>query len=158
MLRRARHSDLAEIAELIEAHPLKLLDLGRDKLAEIVDAAEEHLFVWERDGHFAGYAHFEEAYPQTVMLVNLALTETGNGEGQKLIRAVIDLIFGDFPTHRIFCDTGFDNEEAKRAFLRAGFSFEGVWRECWQRRPKEWVDCHGFSMLRREWALLPPLA
>ncbi|WP_225026541.1 GNAT family N-acetyltransferase [Xinfangfangia pollutisoli] len=160
MLRRIGPSDsadLARIAGLIAAHPLALLGQTESWLAEQAAVAENRILIWDRagTGGFDGFAVLELAYPRVVDLMNLALVAPGRGEGQQLIRAVLDLAFGEMGAHRLFCDVAHDNAPALAAFRRAGLVQEGVMRSCWNRGGT-WVDCLAFALLETEWRALPP--
>jgi RimJ/RimL family protein N-acetyltransferase len=148
MLRRATEGEIPAVAALIAAHPLALLQQSEEWLRDLAEA--EGVLVWDRDG-VAGFATLEWAYPEVVYLFNLGVAETGRGAGRALIRAVQDHVFGTMGAHRLACDVVVDNPAALRVFEGAGFVREGMMRECWQREPGVWVDCHALSMLAREW-------
>lgn len=152
MLRRAGADDLARIAALIAAHPMQLLQQPEAWLAEQHADPANRIMVWDVDG-FAGFAVLEQAYPHVVNLVNLALCRPGTGAGAALIRAALDVAFGDMVAHRLFCDIAHDNAAALTAFARAGLLREGTMRQCWLRGGV-WEDCHAYAMLRSEWQVL----
>ncbi|TKA95980.1 GNAT family N-acetyltransferase [Cereibacter changlensis] len=149
MLRRAETAELAAIAALIARHPMQLLAMGEDWLAEIAADPANRVMVWDRGG-FAGFAIIETAYPQVLTLPNLAVTKAG--EGRALIAGVLELAFAEMGAHRLFLDTVFDNPRALEAFRRAGFTEEGRFRQCWLRPDGLWADCIGMAILRDEWA------
>lgn len=160
MLRRIgpESADLAQIAALIAAHPLALLGQSIEWLAAQAAEPANRVMVWDRDatGGFDGFAVLELSYPRVVNLMNLALVRPGDGAGQRLIRAALDVAFSEMAAHRLYCDVAPDNDAALAAFRRAGLVQEGVMRSCWNRGGT-WVDCLAFSLLEEEWRALPAL-
>lgn len=154
MLRRATEGEIPAVAALIEAHPMALLQQPEGWLREIVGGEARGVMVWDRGG-IAGFATLDWAYPEVVYLYNLGVAHSGRGEGQALLSAVLAEVFGAMGAHRLSCDVVFDNPAALALFERAGFVREGMMRECWQREPGVWVDCHALSMLAREWRGTP---
>ena len=150
MLRRATDGEIPAVAALIAAHPMALLQQSEDWLREIAAGEAQGVLVWDRGG-FAGFAVLDWDYPGVVYLYNLGVVERRRGEGCALIRAVQDEVFAEMGAHRLVCDVAFDNGAALAAFRKAGFVQEGTMRECWEREPGDWVDCHAFSLLAREW-------
>jgi len=150
MLRPAVTADQADIRGLITAHPQSLLQQDEAWIARLIDDADARVLVWQRNGAFAGFSIIEPLYPHVVFLTNLALSQPGKGEGLALIRATLAVAFDEMHAHRLFCDIAFDNVAGLAAFERAGLVREGTMRECWLR-DGVWVDCHAYSMLRREW-------
>lgn len=153
MLRRATDGEIPAVAAMIAAHPMALLQQPEPWLREIAAGDARGVLVWDR-GSLAGFATLDWAYPGVVYLFNLAVVQPGCGEGCALIKAVQDEVFGGMGAHRLECDVAFDNGAALSAFRKAGFVPEGTMRECWNRAPGEWVDCHAFAMLAREWRQL----
>lgn len=150
MLRRATDGEIPAVAAMIAAHPMALLQQSEVWLREIAAGEARGVLVWDRGG-IAGCVTLDWAYPEVIYLLNLVVDRPGKGEGAALIRAVQDEVFGVMGAHRLECDVAFDNPGALALFRRAGFVQEGTLRECWQRAPGEWVDCHAFAMLAREW-------
>ena len=150
MLRPAVAADQADICGLIAAHPQSLLQQAEAWIARLIEDADARVLVWRRNGGFAGFSIIEPLYPHVVFLTNLALSQTGMGEGLALIRSTLAVAFDEMQAHRLFCDIAFDNTAGFAAFARAGLVREGTMRECWLR-DGVWVDCHASSMLRREW-------
>lgn len=148
MLRRATEGEIPAVAALIAAHPKALLQQPEGWLREM--APEGGVLVWDRDG-IAGFATLAWDYPGVVYLFNIGVTLPGRGEGRAVLEAVMAEVFATMGAHRLTCDVAFDNPGALRLFETAGFVREGTMRECWQREPGVWVDCHAFSMLAREW-------
>ncbi len=68
-------------------------------------------------------------------LQRIAVAEPGRGLGSEVLRAVMDKVFGEFGAHRLWLDTYLDNTRAQHVYRSAGFSQEGVIREC-----KKWGD------------------
>ena len=155
MLERAGPADLPRIAALIAAHPMQLLGQDLPWLETQSAHPDNRVMVWDRGG-FAGFAVLELAYPQVVNLMNLGLLAPGQrqGQGRALIRAALEVAFGQMGAHRLFCDIAHDNAPALAAFGSAGLQREGTMRQCWLRNGI-WEDCHAFAILRSEWQALP---
>ncbi|SEB65032.1 Acetyltransferase (GNAT) domain-containing protein [Rhodobacter sp. 24-YEA-8] len=147
MIRRATADDLARVDLLIKAHPSALMDKGIDQLHEMLEAEDCEILIREDQG-FAGFATLHMLYDQVWYLDNFAVD--GPGQGQKLIRDMLAVVFDELGAHRLMCDVVFDNAAGMTAMRRAGFTFEGNMRQCW-KRGGIWVDCHAFSMLAPEW-------
>lgn len=150
MLRRATTGEIPAVAALIAAHPKALLQQDEAWLRDIAEGEARGVLIWD-EGGVDGFAVIDWAYPGVMGLWNLGVVHPRRGVGQRLIRAVLDEVFGALGAHRLFCDAAFDNAAAIAAFGKAGFVREGLMRECWQREPGVWVDCHALSMLAREW-------
>lgn len=152
MIRRATPDDLDRVDLLIKAHPTALMDKGAAQLREMFDADDCVILIREDQG-FAGFATLHMLYDQVWYLDNLAVVTPGRGQGQALIREVTQIVFAELGAHRLMCDVVFDNEAGMQAMTRAGFTFEGNMRQCWNRGGI-WVDCHAFAMLAPEWAVI----
>ena len=83
-------------------------------------------------------------------LKRIAVAEPGRGAGARLLRGVIDRLFAETETNRLDLDVFTENDRAKRAYERAGFTAEGVMREH-HRTPDGFRDVWLMSILRREW-------
>lgn len=153
MLRRATTGEIPAVAALIASQPMALLQQPEAWLREIAEGEARGVLVWD-EGGIAGFAVIDWEYPGVMGLWNIGVLHPRQGTGRRLIRAVLDEVFGVLGAHRLFCDAAFDNAAALAAFPKAGFVREGVIRECWQREPGVWVDCVSFSMLEREWRAL----
>lgn len=150
MLRRATDGEIPAVASLIAANPMALLQQPEAWLREIAEGEARGVLIWD-EGGIDGFAVIDWEYPGVIGLWNLGVVQPRRGIGKRLIRAVLDEVFGKLGAHRLFCDAAFDNAAAIAAFGKAGFVREGVMRECWQRAPGVWVDCVAFSMLAHEW-------
>ncbi len=126
------------------------MDKGAGQLREMLEADDCVILIREDQG-FAGFTTLHMLYDEVWYLDNLAVTRPG--QGQKLIREMLAVVFDELGAHRLMCDVVFDNEAGMKAMTRAGFTFEGNMRQCW-KRGGIWVDCHAFAMLAPEWQSL----
>jgi RimJ/RimL family protein N-acetyltransferase len=72
---------------------------------------------------------------RNIELLRIAVAEPGRGLGSEVLQAVMNKVFRDFGAHRLWLDTYSDNTRARHVYRSAGFSEEGVMREC-----KKWGD------------------
>lgn len=125
--------------------------------------AEGRLLVWDmgsedggaeaRDSELAGFAFLNEWLPRVWGLREFAVSRPGFG--RPLLEAVMADVFTNRDGHRLGLDCTADNHRAMNFFKRAGFQYEGVWRETWDRGDGIFVDCIFFSLLAREWQARP---
>ena len=89
-----------------------------------------------------------------VELRRLALARPSQGEGPMFLQALIDYAFIDLQAQRLWLDASAENIRAQKAYLKAGFVFEGRQRAHWFRpalgHP---VDLMLYGILRQEWLL-----
>ena len=89
-----------------------------------------------------------------VELRRLALARPSQGEGPMFLQALIDYAFHDLQAQRLWLDASAENIRAQKAYLKAGFVFEGRQRAHWFRpalgHP---VDLMLYGILRQEWLL-----
>jgi GNAT superfamily N-acetyltransferase len=149
MLRLATDREEALIAGLW-LRPQNALWIEPPEEGAIAEAiAAEHAFLWEVEGEVAGFATVMTWVPEVFGLSALATTLPGQGE--PLLRALLDRVFGPLRGHRIGFDVTVDNTRALRLYERLGFQREGQIRECWKRPQGDWVDCYLMGLLEREW-------
>ena len=73
----------------------------------------------------------KRAMPRGVYEVGIALFDTGDrgrGYGTEAVALLADYLFREAGAHRVQGSTSVDNAAMRRAFERAGFTFEGVMR------------------------------
>jgi len=88
----------------------------------------------------------------SVELIRIAVIEPGRGIGALAIEAVKAFAFRDLQANRLWLDVFDDNDRARRAYMRAGFSEEGVLREAIRRPDGTYVSLVVMSILKREWS------
>jgi RimJ/RimL family protein N-acetyltransferase len=79
--------------------------------------------------------------------------EWGKGYGTDATRAICDFGFGELRLERIGLYVYAGNERGRRAYEKAGFTFEGTLRRAHFTRG-EHIDIHVMSVLRDEWLAL----
>ena len=94
-------------------------------------------WIVEAESRPAGFVILRDIHSKdrNVELQRIAVAEPGRGLGSEVLRAVMDKAFDEFNAHRLWLDTYSDNARAQHVYRSAGFSVEGVMREC-----KKWGD------------------
>lgn len=118
--------------------------------------SDGNLLIWHSGEAPAGFAVLTEWLPRVWGLREFAVSQPGLG--RPFLDALLIEVFDQRDGHRIGLDCTADNARAMRFFQSAGFTREGVWRECWQRADGQWVDCVFFALLAREWRAARPLS
>jgi ribosomal protein S18 acetylase RimI-like enzyme len=163
MLRPATAADfpaIRAIAGRAENAPF-ITDEDETALAAYLADASARLLIWAPDGRPAGYALFcgIGAPGAVVELRRLALDQTGGGQGQVFLRALLDHGFGTLGAARVWLDASGENPRAQATYARAGFTLEGRQRQHWYRPALgRVVDLLLYGMLRAEWEALEPLS
>ncbi len=154
MLREAREDDIPFIRSIQDKPEYRsmIADDPVERLADYIADPNYALLIWDnpKPRGFALLADLENA-SATIELRRLALADAGKGEGQRLLSALKDHVFGTLQAHRLWLDVAADNLRAIAAYRKAGLVDEGVMREAWQRRDSRRVDLLIMGMLRREW-------
>ena len=83
-------------------------------------------------------------------LKRIAVADPGRGAGAILLRGLIDALFTETGINRLDLDVFVENDRARRAYEKAGFTAEGVLREH-HRTADGYRDVLLMSILRREW-------
>jgi RimJ/RimL family protein N-acetyltransferase len=84
-------------------------------------------------------------------LQRIAVAEPGRGDGERLLRALIDHVFSETDTNRLDLDVYAGNDRARRVYERAGFTAEGLLREHHRDSDGTFSDVWLMAILRREW-------
>ena len=74
----------------------------------------------------------------------------GRGFGRAIVRRAAAVAFEKLEVNRVWACVPTDNTPALRCLESAGFTSEGVLREC-AMRADAYVDCHTMSLLASEW-------
>ncbi len=80
------------------------------------------------------------------------VAEQFQGIGTRLLPSVIDAVFEQTRTHRLWLHYVRGNEPAARLYARHGFQIEGIEREAGLRPDGTRFDLINASLLRPEWA------
>ena len=102
----------------------------------LADPDKRYLLALDGEGDRLGYAILAglTSVHGSLELVRIVLKEPGHGLGQEFLRLVMKLGFEEMGAHRLWLDVFPENERARRAYLKAGFTEEGLLREAY---------CHG---------------
>jgi diamine N-acetyltransferase len=113
-------------------------------------------WIVETESGPAGFVILRDIHSKdrNVELQRIAVAEPGRGLGSEVLSAVMDKVFREFGAHRLWLDTYSDNTRAQHVYKSAGFSVEGVMREC-----KKWGDEYRslvlMSILESEYRAFP---
>jgi RimJ/RimL family protein N-acetyltransferase len=83
-------------------------------------------------------------------LKRICVSTPGRGVGGALLSAVISWVFTTLHTDRLWLDVFVDNEHARRAYRRVGFSEDGILRSAYRNADGLLVDRVLMSLLRSE--------
>jgi [ribosomal protein S5]-alanine N-acetyltransferase len=78
----------------------------------------------------------------------------GQGYGTDAVRTLLDLCFGQLRLERVWLATDSTNVRAQRAYEKAGFRREGVFRHAYFQNGR-FGDEVRMAILREEWAAMP---
>ena len=115
-------------------------------------------YLVARDGtDVAGFAILQRigSPNQSVRLKRIAVGNAGCGVGSVLLRSVLQICFDDLAAHRVELLVFPDNERAYRAYLKNGFTAEGIIRDLHRDADGTFRSMRLMSMLRPEWAARP---
>ena len=158
ILRPATSADFAFIRGLA-GHPDYapfITDEDEAGLEYYLNNTAYRLLIWQDTQGPAGLALYCEIGDPSgrVELRRLALARPSQGEGPVFLQALIDYAFHDLHAQRLWLDASAENIRAQKAYLKAGFVFEGRQRAHWFRpalgHP---VDLMLYGILRHEWQL-----
>ena len=158
ILRPATSADFAFIRGLA-GHPDYAPFISDDDeatLAAHLANPAHRLLIWQDTQGPAGLALYCEIGEPSgrVELRRLALARPNQGEGAAFLHAMIDYAFINLQAQRLWLDASGENIRAQKAYLKAGFVFEGRQRAHWFRPALgHSVDLMLYGILRREWLL-----
>jgi diamine N-acetyltransferase len=139
ILRPASAQDLPFILGLEQKFREMRLLGGNDLATHQRQLANPDCSYWivEADAGPAGFVIFRDIHSKdrNVELQRIAVAEPGRGLGTEVLHAAMDKAFREFGAHRLWLDTYSDNTRAQHVYRSAGFSQEGVMRDC-----KKWGD------------------
>jgi hypothetical protein len=159
ILRPATTGDIGFIRALVQRPENRPFVSDEDEaaLAGYITDPTSRLLIWG-EGAPRGFAIFcDIGDPSgTILLMRLALSEPGRGEGANFLRALLDHAFIALKAQRLWLDTAGENLRAQRVYARAGLVLEGRQRQHVFHTPVGRVqDVVLYGMLRTEWEALP---
>ncbi|MEL7212269.1 MAG: GNAT family protein [Pseudomonadota bacterium] len=153
MIRTATEADF-DFIRAIQSDPANLKTIAEDSLnglAHYLTDAHTDLLIWEQNAMPQGFIVLAGVnYKDVVELRRLALKSPGQGQGQAVIADIIAYSFDMLDAQRLWFDVAADNTRARRAYERAGFTYEGTLRQHWLRRSGDRADLALYGMLRDE--------
>jgi len=135
---------------MITLAPATAEDLDYVMATERLAGYETRVGRWEREMHEAAMADSHHAYfiardddrrigfailrgwasPERVThLKRIAVAAPGRGHGKGMLRRIVERIFTETDTHRLWLGVFPDNARARRAYEQVGFRAEGIARE-----------------------------
>jgi diamine N-acetyltransferase len=90
---------------------------------------------------------------RSLELKRIVVSNKGQGIGRACLRMVMRMAFEDFSAHRLWLDVKSNNARARHVYESAGFTVEGVLRECLSDRD-EWLSLTVLSLLVSEYQVL----
>ena len=153
MLRPATPEDLEALIDLAQ-RPEIARTLATNAVDSLRDDVGELLAV-EHDHQLAGGVRWTLVNRRSRIadIRTLMIDPAHNGQGlaTRVVRELSRRLILDHDMHRIEAETYGFNEAAKRVFLRAGFTYEGVRRAAYDRHG-DWQDGARFGLLSHEFA------
>ena len=156
-LRRATSDDIPAIMA-IERQPGFEQFVGRSSAefhARAFDDADyAYLVGLDADGAIGGFGILRGLSDTmgNVTLKRFVVAAPGRGFGTALLREIIDWVFTNTTTHRLWLDHIITNDRARHVYEQCGFRREGVMREAYAM-PTDGtrIDLALMSILRPEW-------
>jgi diamine N-acetyltransferase len=139
LLRPASSEDLPFILGLEQKFREMRLLGGNDLATHQRQLSNPDCSYWmvEAEDGPAGFVILRDIHSKdrNVELQRIAVAHPDRGLGREVLHAIMEKAFGEFGAHRLWLDTYSDNTRAQHVYKSAGFSEEGVMREC-----KKWGD------------------
>jgi diamine N-acetyltransferase len=125
---------------------------GEDHTRELSAPGSLYL-LWRDASDVLGFSMLQglDSPHRTTRLRRIAMREPGRGGGSALLQATLAHCFQNSDTHRLELVVFTDNERARRAYSRVGFSEEGVLREVHRAADGAFRSMRMMSILRHEW-------
>jgi len=140
-----------------EADPEAVPNIGPRTRARHLSALsnpdEDHLIVLA-EGRPVGFALLTDltGSNRNVEIHTIVISDRGKGFGQAAIRLLLDRAFDVHGAHRVWLDAVGANARARHIYEKAGFTYEGAWREAWRRDDGSYDSLIFLGILDREWA------
>jgi RimJ/RimL family protein N-acetyltransferase len=121
--------------------------------AEMAKQSVRYLVARDERGDVGGFALLQGVGDPDgrVHLKRIAVREVGRGTGSALLGATVAWLFSETDANRVDLDVFVENERARRAYEKAGFTIEGRLREYHRVADGSYRDMWLMSILRREW-------
>ena len=155
-IQAATKSDIPEIMRVERVEGYARL-VGRweaeQHATEIENPSTRYLVARDGTG-IAGFAILQSvgSANQCIRLRRIAVGNAGHGVGSGLLRSVLQTCFDDLAAHRVDLHVFVENERAYRAYLKNGFTEEGIVRDLHRDADGSFRSMRLMSMLRPEWA------
>ena len=151
MLRPATPEDLEALIDLAQRP-----EIARTLATNAVDSLRDdvgELLAIEHDNQLAGGVRWTLVNRRSriadIRTLMIDPAHSGHGLATRVVRELSRRLIIDHGIHRIEAETYGFNEAAKRVFLRAGFTYEGVRRAAYDRHGG-WQDGARFGLLSHE--------
>jgi RimJ/RimL family protein N-acetyltransferase len=155
----ATRSDIPEImrVERTEGYARLVGRWDAEQHAIEIDKPSNRYLMARDDTYVVGFAILQGvgSAHQCIRLRRIAVENAGRGIGSALLRSVLQICFDDLAAHRVELLVFPDNERAYRAYLKNGFTAEGIIRDLHRDADGTFRSMRLMSMLRPEWAARP---
>jgi RimJ/RimL family protein N-acetyltransferase len=155
----ATRSDIPEImrVERTEGYARLVGRWDAEQHAIEIDKPSNRYLMARDDTDVVGFAILQGvgSAHQCIRLRRIAVENAGRGIGSALLRSVLQICFDDLAAHRVELLVFPDNERAYRAYLKNGFTAEGIIRDLHRDADGTFRSMRLMSMLRPEWAARP---
>jgi RimJ/RimL family protein N-acetyltransferase len=125
-------------------------DLDYVLSAEHSDDNRQYVIPWSREQHLLALADPDIAHliveqetrlgyvilaglrdpNQSIEFRRIVITQKGQGYGRATIELIKDVAFTTYKAHRLWLDVKEHNHRARSVYTAAGFTVEGILREC----------------------------
>jgi ribosomal protein S18 acetylase RimI-like enzyme len=89
--------------------------------------------------------------PLNLYLKRVAVARPGQGVGTAFLSLVLDEAFGPMGAERFHLDCFADNARAQRAYMKLGFTRDGVLRKAYRQADGTRTDLVAMALLKNEW-------
>jgi putative hydrolase of HD superfamily len=129
-LRRATLDDLDAVLDLEHRpeHAKAIAQSSRTAHERTFDDPSLQILVATHDDAFAGYLMLSGVGSQVVRLERIAIADKGRGHGRAALRALFDLVYGEFEAIELTLDVVETNIRARRLYDSMGFQVQGLVR------------------------------
>jgi RimJ/RimL family protein N-acetyltransferase len=125
-----------------------------EHLEKLADPGNSIVIGLDSAGERCGFAIMRQNgdREQNLYLQRIAMAAPGTGLGRPMMRALIDFVFGETDTHRLWLLVKDGNDRALHVYHASGFTTEGKLRQNLVTPLGERGDAFMLSILRPEWS------
>jgi len=161
MLRLATNDDIEFIMALErqDENPTYLAQSTRERLeGDLKDPQSCILILLDEAGTPIGFASLYTYITRMMNLQRLAVSTPGQGHGKAFMSEIIRFVFEAAKAHKLYLSVIPENARARHVYETAGFQYEGLQRQHWDRGEDDYVDIVQYGLLRSDPAVQALLA